>query len=328
MKFFKYLILFSILISALHSCKKESGNKWEIKLENEFPNVQLTDISKTFYDSSIPLDQFKEKYPWFQGSVSDADYSARRADIEEIKIYKEAIAKINQPKLKEDLTLLFAHIENYFPDFKTPQVFLFSSDLQMAQDPVFLEPKNNLLFIDITGFMGENNPYYKGMEHYFQVSMNPQNIIPKVSATIANQLIRPDKNHQKFLDKIIFEGKLLTLQDAFLPTEPDYLKMNYSQKQYEWAEANEENIWNFFVENNLVFSDDPRLEERFLSVGPFSKFYTAIDNESSPQIGIFSGWQICRKYFKQKRDTKLQDFLKMDAQTIFNDAQYRPKTPN
>jgi hypothetical protein len=325
MKFFKYFILSAVLISTIQSCKKENKNIWDIKIETTYPNVELTDISKEFYNPAVSLDSFKAKFPWFQGSVPDSDYSARRADAEEIKLYKEAIAKINQQKLREDLSNLFAHIENYYPNFKVPKVYLFSSDLQMAQEPVFLEPKNNLLFIDITGFMGENNPNYKGIEVYFQKSMTPQNILPKVSETFVNNIIRPDKNHQKFIDQLIFQGKLLTLQDAFLPNEPDYLKMNYTAKQYEWAQANEENIWNYFVENNLVFSDDPRLAERFLSVGPFSKFYTAIDNESSPQIGNYTGWQICRKYFKVKPDTKLQDFLKMDATAIFNTAEYRPK---
>ena len=73
--------------------------------------------------------------------------------------------------------------------------------------------------------------------------------------------------------------------------------MNYTPKQYDWAKENEVNIWNFFVENNLIFSDDIRLSERFIKPAPFSKFYTEIDNESSPQIGIFIGWEICKKFF-------------------------------
>jgi hypothetical protein len=77
--------------------------------------------------------------------------------------------------------------------------------------------------------------------------------------------------------------------------------MNYTQKQYEWATGNEANIWNYFVESNLIFGDDPRLGERFISPGPFSKFYTEIDNESSPQIGIFTGWQICKAYLKENQ---------------------------
>ncbi|WP_299178793.1 gliding motility protein GldB [uncultured Chryseobacterium sp.] len=325
MKIFRIITLSSILVLTLNSCKKEGENLWKVEVKETAEKVEITDISKEFYNQNVPLDQFKAKFPWFQGTVSDEDFVKRRADAEEIKIYKEAIAKIDQNKLQRELQDLFSHIKHYFPKFKSPKVYLFSSVLQMVQDPIFYEPKENLLFIDITGFMGENNANYKGLELYFQKSMNPQNIVPKVSQIFAENSVAASPDHQKFVDQMILNGKIMILQDAFLPDFPDHLKMNYTQKQYEWAVANEANIWNYFVENNLIFGDDPRLVDRFISPGPFSKFYTEIDNESSPQIGIFTGWQICKSYFKEKPDTKLQDFLKMDATTIFNQSGYKPK---
>ncbi|HCR76670.1 MAG TPA: gliding motility protein GldB, partial [Chryseobacterium sp.] len=43
------------------------------------------------------------------------------------------------------------------------------------------------------------------------------------------------------------------------------------------------------------------------------------------QIAIFTGWQICKEYLKQKPETKLQDFLGLDATVIFNQSGYKPK---
>jgi hypothetical protein len=320
-----FFLCFVVSLLLLQNCKKENQNPWKIEIKNPAQKVEITDISKELYDLNIPLENFKQKYPWFQGTVSDEDFAIRRADENESKIYKEAISKIDVAKLNKDLTDLFSHIKNYFPEFKEPKVFLYSSALQGVMEPVFYHPEQNMLFIDVTGFMGENNPNYKGIEQYFQTSMNPQNIVPKVSEIFAEFFVPRNLEHQKFIDELIYQGKLMTLQDAFLPDFPDYLKMNYTQKQYDWAIANEANIWNFFVENNLVFSDDTRLGERFIKPGPFSKFYTEIDNESSPQIGIFTGWQICRKFFNENPKTKLQDFLKMNAQEIFNQSNYKPK---
>ncbi|MDR6919189.1 MULTISPECIES: gliding motility protein GldB [Chryseobacterium] len=325
MKIFRFIALSSILILSLDSCKKESGDLWKVEIKETAEKVDITDISKEFYDVKIPLDQFKTKFPWFQGTVSDADFEKRRADAEEIKIYKEAAGKIDQAKLQKELQDLFSHIKYYFPQFKSPKVYLFSSALQMVQDPIIYDTKGNQLFIDITGFMGDGNPNYKGLELYFQKSMNPQNIVPKVSQIFAENIVTESPDHQKFIDQVILNGKIMMIQDAFLPDTPDYLKMNYTQKQYEWAVANEANIWNYFVEGNLIFGDDPRLVERFITPGPFSKFYTEIDNVSSPQIGIFTGWQICKSYFKQKPETKLADFLKLDATKIFNESGYKPK---
>jgi hypothetical protein len=325
MKFFRYLLVAVIFLFGIVSCKKNTDQLWKVEIKNPAQKVKVIDISKEFYAPDVPLENFKQKYPWFQGTVSDADYAISRKDEEETKIYKEAIAKIDIAKLNTELTDLFSHIKYYFPEFKEPQVFLYSSVLKGVREPIFYKAKENLLFIDITGFMGENNPNYKGLEQYFQTSMNPQNIVPKVSGILAENFVEPNTDHQKFIDELIYNGKILTLQDAFLPNFPDYLKMNYTQKQLDWAKENEVNIWNFFVENNLVFSDDMRLSERFIKPGPFSKFYTEIDNESSPQVGIFIGWQICKKFFKEKPDTKLSTFLKINTQEIFNQSNYKPK---
>jgi len=324
MKIFRIAILSSILVLSLHSCKKEQESQWKVEIEKPAEKVQVVDISKMFYDKNVPLEQFKAQFPWFQGTVPDEDFAKRRTDANEIKIYNEAIHKIDINKLQSELQELFSHIKYYYPKFSSPKVYLFSSALQMAQDPIIYDEKSGFLFIDITGFMGDGNPNYKGLELYFQKSMNPANIVPKVSQIFAENIVTASAE-QKFVDQLVLNGKIMTLQDAFLPNFPDYLKMNYTQKQYDWAVSNEANIWNYFVESNLVFSDDPRLVERFISPGPFSKFYTEIDNESSPQIGIFTGWQICKSYLKQNPETKLVDFLKMDAQTIFNKSGYKPK---
>lgn len=325
MKFFRYILLSAALVLGMNSCKKDSENLWKINVKNPVQKVQVTDISRELYDQNIPSDNFKQKYPWFQGTVTDADFAVRRRDSNEIRIYREAIAKIDIEKLSNDLTDLFSHIKNYFPEFVAPKVFLYSSALQMTMEPVSYLPEQNMLFIDATGFMGENNANYKGMPQYFQTSMNPHNIVPKVSQILAENFVPMPPVNQKFIDELVYQGKLMTLQDAFLPDFPDHLKMNYTQKQYTWAQENEANIWNYFVENNLLFSDDTRLAERFIKPGPFSKFYTEIDNESSPQIGIFSGWQICRKFYQEKPEAKLRDFLKMNAQEIFNQSNYKPK---
>lgn len=315
--------LFSVFL--LLNCKKEHQNSWNIEIQNPAQKIEITDISGEFYDPAVAVETFTQKYPWFQGTVPDEDFGIRRKDAEEIKIYKEAMSKIDVAKLNKELTDLFSRIHYYFPKFKNPKVFLYSSALQGIMEPIFYQPEENFLFIDSSAFMGENNPHYNGVELYFQKSMNPRNILPKVSEIFAQHFVEPNTDHQKFIDQIIYYGKLMTLQDAFLPNEPENLKINYTPEHYQWAKDNEANIWNYFVENNLVFSDDQRLNERFINPGPFSKFYTEIDNDSSPQIGIFTGWQICKKFYQEKPETKLKNFLKMSAQEIFNQSHYKPK---
>ena len=320
-------LIFAALISALcfSSCSKEDKDLWKVEITKPADKVVITDISKELYDPNVTLEQFKAKYPWFQGTVSDEEFEKRRKDAVEIGYYKDAMAKIDIAKLEKGLQDMFSHIQFYYPEFKQPTVFLFSSALQMAQDPIFHQTEQNMLFIDVTGFMGTKSIHYKGLEAYFRNSMNPENIIPKVATIFAEQAVPPNMSHQRFLDQIILNGKIMILKDAFLPDTEERLKMNYSKEQMDWANQNEANVWTYFVEHNSVFSDDPRLPSRFIEPGPFSKFYTEIDNQSSPQIGIYSGWKICQTFLKENPDVKLVDFLKMDAEEIFNRSSYKPK---
>lgn len=327
MKFFRYISFSAIIVSSLSACKKENTNQWNVEIKNPVKNVNVTDLSGEFYNPSVSLDDFKGKYPWFQGSVPDSEYGERRKDTMEVRVYKEAISKINKTKLDKDLVDLFSHIKNYFPKFVPPHVYLYSSVVnpENVTDPIFIREDENMLFVDITGFLGDKNKNYNGLELYFQKSMNPENLVPKISAFFASRLVPIQGDQQKFLDQMVYQGKIQMLQDAFLPNVPDYLKMNYSKHQYDWAVANEGNIWNYFVENDLLFSADAGLSDRFITPGPFSKFYTEVDRESSPQIAIWTGWQICKHYLNAHPEEKLPVFLKRNATEIFNGSEYRPK---
>jgi hypothetical protein len=125
-----------------------------------------------------------------------------------------------------------------------------------------------MVFIDISAFMGEGNSHYIGYENYLQTSMNPDNIVPKVAMVLAQNVVPANREHQKFIDQIIYQGKIMTLQDAFIPNIANNLKINYTPKQYDWAVANEVNVWNYFVESNIIFGEDHRLEERFILPAP------------------------------------------------------------
>ena len=317
--------LLTALFFTLFSCNKEENDRWNVEVKTSEP-VKITDISAEFYNEKIPFQEFKEKYSFFLApQVPDATYEKKRNNTLEKRMYKNAISLNKIPKLEKDLTELFAHVKYYFPKFQNPKVYVFSSATELYQEPILYIPDQKILFIDLSAFMGEKSEYYEGIDNYIKKDMNPENVIARVSETIAIDYVPVTPDQNKFLDKIINQGKLLTLQDAFLPKTLDQYKIGYAKSQQEWAVSNEENIWNYFVENDLLFSDDSNLNERFLNKGPFSKFYTEIDQKSSPRIGTFIGWQICRKYLAEHPEVTLQQFLQKNATEIFNNTNYKPK---
>ncbi|RQP14546.1 MAG: gliding motility protein GldB [Chryseobacterium sp.] len=322
MKFWRFFLI-SVLLLGVTSCKKKSNSRRD--LATVPVDFQMTDISAEMYNTKIPFDRFKNQYRWFlDPDVPDSVYIKKRSDVEEMKIYREALQKLDVQNLKAGLTGLFGRVKNFDTHFQPPHVYLFSSATQMALEPILYAADKDLLFIDLSGFLGEQSKYYDWTEQYFRSSMTPQNLLPKTSYALADQFVGQSLGSAKFIDQIVTEGKKMALQDSFLPDEPDHLKFGYTAKQQEWAVQNEAQVWNFFVENNLIYSDSPDLYERFIAPGPFSKFYAPIDNEAAPRIGAWIGWQICREYLEKHPDVSLKEFLQTDASTLFTQSGYRP----
>jgi uncharacterized protein YjaZ len=74
----------------------------------------------------------------------------------------------------------------------------------------------------------------------------------------------------------------------------------------------------------MLYDTDQKLVPRFINPAPFSKFYLEIDNDTPGRVGAWLGWQIVRSYMENNK-TSLQDMLKMDAKTIFENSKYKPK---
>jgi len=109
-----------------------------------------------------------------------------------------------------------------------------------------------------------------------------------------------------------------------IPFKSDAEKIGYTKSQLEWAEINENMIWTYFVEKELIFKTDSRLVNRFIAPAPYSKFYLQLDNESPARLGQYMGWQIVRAYANRTGED-FKTILKTDAETIFNKSKYKPK---
>lgn len=220
---------------------------------------------------------------------------------------------------------VFQRMEHYFPEIKSPQVFSFSSGLLLIENPVIWQRQDNRLFIDTSSFLGKKNPAYKGIPEYLTNVLDKEFLSSKTAGALATALYAYDPKERTFLDKMIYEGKILSIKKALLPNTPDRKLLEYNTKQWDWAEQNEAGMYNYFVEKNYIYSVDPALDSRFLQFGPFSKFYTETDNETSPSVGKYIGFKICQKFLNEHPEVSLKDFLKMPAQEIFNQAKYKPK---
>ena len=109
-----------------------------------------------------------------------------------------------------------------------------------------------------------------------------------------------------------------------IPFKSDAEKMGYSPEQLKWAEDNEASIWTYFVEKELLYSTDTKLNNRFINPAPFSKFYLELDNESPGRIGAYMGWQIVRA-FAENSGEGLEGIMRKSPVELFKESKYKPR---
>ena len=109
-----------------------------------------------------------------------------------------------------------------------------------------------------------------------------------------------------------------------MPFHTDAQKITYSEDQLQWARLNEEPMWRHFIEEELLYSTDNKLNQRFLDPAPFSKFGLELDSESPGRLGRYIGWQIVRSFMAKNDNISLNQLLGMPAEDIFKGSNYKP----
>lgn len=305
----------------LFSCNNES--KVEQEIEKIPINVEIIRFDREFAAATPEtLPKLKAEFPaFFPEQYNDSIWIGKLNDTLQDQL-EVAVAKTfpQDEALTEVLVPLFRHIKYYFPKFTTPVVVTTTSDVDYRNKIILAD---SMLILGLDNYLGSAHRFYEGIDKYISKEMKPSQLVPDIAETYALQYIKPPSN-ATFLGQMIYYGKALYLKDLWLPDCPDSEKIGYTEEEYQWAEANEEYMWRYFVEKELLYSTDPRLGSRFIRPAPFSKFYLEIDNESPGMLGRYLGWKIVRAYM-EKSKADVQQLMVTDAEEIFKNSKYKPR---
>jgi len=286
-------------------------------------NVEILRFDKLFGTAHLnDLPNLKRNYPvFFPKKFHDTIWEMKMNDSLTQQLYVEVMKKYwSERKLKVDLEGLFKHIKYYFSNFKTPNVVTANSDVDY-RNKIFIT--DNMLVISLDNYLGSDHFFYEGIPSYVVENMKESQIISDV-ASIYSQMYVPKIQSRTFLAQMIYYGRILYLKDLWLPNTSDEIKIGYSQEKLKWIQENETEIWRNFVENEYLYSTNPKLISRFIDPAPFSKFYLEIDNDSPGMVGRFIGWQIVKSYM-DKNDVGLDKLLTISEEEIFKKSKYKPK---
>lgn len=303
------------------SCSNKTGVEKEIE---KIPmSVEIIRFDKEFAAASpADLPRLKDEYPdFFPSQYSDSIWIEKLQDTLQNQLETEVLKLFPDNKELEKILLpLFRHIKYYFPKFEVPQVITTTSDVDYRNKVILAD---DILIIALDNYLGSDHPFYLGIDKYISKEMKMSQIGPDVAEAFSFQYIKPPTK-ATFLSQIIYFGKQLYLEDLWLPDASDAEKIGYTDPEYNWAEENELYMWQYFIENELLYSTNSKLGARFISPAPFSKFYLQIDNDSPGMLGRYLGWKIVRSYMKNNK-VEVQTLMVTDADEIFKNSKYKPK---
>ncbi|MFD1096766.1 gliding motility lipoprotein GldB [Salegentibacter chungangensis] len=313
---FLFLMVFTII-----SC--ESGSKTEKEIEKVKVDFDVVRFDRKFAKATPEsLPGLQQEYPFlFPRQYPDSVWIQKLNDTIQQEINTE-VAKTFPDFSEEtdDLHQLFQHIKYYFPEFEAPKVITITSEVDYKNKALL---SNGYLFIALDTYLGEDHKFYIGIQEFLKKNFRKEHIVVDVAGEYAERYV-PKAEGRTFLSHMVYYGKLLYLKELWLPFKSDAEKMGYTREELEWAQANEEQMWRYFVENEMIFDTDSELYSRFLYPAPFSKFYLVLDSESPDRVGQYVGWKMVSAYMK-KNDVSIKKMLETDAETIFNNANYKPK---
>ncbi|HWB25870.1 MAG TPA: hypothetical protein VG738_10345 [Chitinophagaceae bacterium] len=328
-----------IITTFFYSC----GNKKNIPDVSGI-HVQLDTLrfEKDFFSidtlhTEQALDMLQQKYPAF---LNDFLYNLLALPPNK----DSALVKVNQfihdykpvydsvsfkyPSIKpvaEQVMHALQFVKYYFPKYKTPPALItFTGPLEGYSNVL----TSSGFAVGLQLYLGKNYPAYNTdyiadvYPQYQSRRFEQPYIAIDCIKNIISDIYPPGNNNQPLIYQMIEAGKRLYVLDAFMPETPDTLKTGYTKEQLDGCIDNEASIWNFFVQQNLLYVKDVSQTRDYMNDGPRTE---TMGPKSPGFIGQFVGWQIVKKWMAQDSKRTIPVLLQTPPQQIFEEAKYKPR---
>lgn len=220
--------------------------------------------------------------------------------------------------IEQSLGSAFARVHYLYPDWTIPRIYLFVSGFNAS-----LVWIGDDIAVGADMYLGSDYAYYNRVVYHYQKQTMRKECIPAdvVSAFLFRHLPYTSKQ-ARLIDQMLYRGKIMYLLSLCFPDLPEYEVMGYSQDQWSWAEENEQNIWNMFMDRKELFKYDNMTLASYLNDGPFT---AEISQDCPARIGTWMGWKIAKAYMHTNPTATLQDLMaEGDSQWILENSGYRP----
>ena len=348
------LLLISIfgISSIINSCNTDTKKAPDVsKIDVVFNTVRFDTDLYAIDTNNIAegLRKMAVKYPYFLNyyldtvmaynifnNFNDTTYGIR-VGLHSFLTYKDFVEledtiKKYYPDTKQTDDILrqgFRYMIYYGINKNVPKIIYLNMGL--SNWPTF-PVDTNTLCIGLDMFLGPQFPPYKSINvpSYMGYHLKKDYIPVSLFSTLY-KTIHPFKTDERtLLDMMIQRGKEQYFLHKILPDLPDSVLFGFKGIQLEWCKLNESNIYNFFIQRNLLYNKETPDRISYINDGPFAQ---GIESGSDAErvtpgnIGTWLGYKIVSSYMAKNVTIELKDLLRNNTEPsrFLDSAKYRPK---
>jgi hypothetical protein len=340
-----------IIIASFIACNNETNAP---DVSNITVNLKVERFEQDFFaidsnNTKAGLAQVQQKYPQFLplfvnhvlglGALTDSNELIQQGSKRFLHLNQpvyEASQKLykNFSNTTEELSNGFRYVKYYYPSYQIPTIITTVGPMDALAPMSNNEPSpnylgENFLAIGLQFYLGKdfaiyNDPGYISSiaPQYRSRRFSKEFIAADVFKLVIDDLYPDSSNRYPLIERFIEKGKRLYLLQQFLPATNDTLLIGYTGKQLKWCSENERSIYNYFIQQNLLFAIDPALTQNFTTDGPSTQ---GMPEDSPGNIGAYLGWEIIKAYIKKNPGINPDRLMLLSNKKIFDESAYKPR---
>lgn len=336
-----YITFFFLLLiaPAMTSCKK---NHYKVNTSSINVKIEIKRLEKDLFtlnpnEIAMKVPSLKQKYNGFlqlfsyvinTGDINDTyfgDFLIRFCtDKQNNDVYSLTMKLYPDVKeIEDELQEAFRHYIYYFPGRNIPGVFTcitgFNNSIIIG---------DSVLGIGLDRYLGADCVYYPRLEiyKYMAIRMTPENIVPDcmyVWGASEWEFSTLKYQADNVITEMIHNGKLKYFEKCMLPGTADEIIFGFTPDQMKFCKNNESQMWQYLIENDLLFNSDQFTIRKLTGEAPFTSYFT---NESPGRAAIWLGFSIVESYMMRNPGISIEEMMKdFDVQGILEKAKYSPQ---
>jgi hypothetical protein len=336
-----FLVFIPLLLitTMMTSCRK---NHYKVNTSSIKADIKIKRLEKDLFtlnpDQVIPMvPSLKKNYAGFlqlfslvinTGDINDTSFGDLLlrfcSDKQNNDVFALTMKKFPDIKAIEDgLQVAFSHYLYYFPRKSVPGVFTCITGFNNS-----IITGDSLLGIGLDRYLGADCEYYPRLNIYKYIAsrMTPENIVPDCMygwGASEWDFSALKYSADNVLTEIIHEGKLKYFEKCMLPETSDEIIFGFTPDQMKFCRNNESQMWQYLIENNLLFNSDQLTIRKLTGEAPFTGYFT---KESPGRAAVWLGFRIVESFMMKNQGTKIEEMIKnTDVQGILEKAKYSPQ---